>query len=301
MTKQTAHRQGIDLARFIAAFGVVVAHAEASPKDWSGHLSLGLFLILTAFLAVQSAGRAVGRAGGTYDYLSRARRLVLPWVVWSLFFILVEEVVSDEPQMFATLRTPWVIFYGGSIHLWFLPFVALAMALVGPAVRLITTPARLQLAALILIGLSAPLFWAHETLGMPEPMPQWAFALPCYVLGLLLGIGHPMGKAWMPLTAGLALTALAVWLGNAAPWTLTILIALVAFEVFWRLPLRGAWLPPLGKVAFGIYLSHPFFMLVVYKFAGPAVNPFLGACAAFLMSWAAIAIGRRIPLFARIT
>ncbi len=301
MTKQTPpqtpHRQGIDLARFIASFGVVLAHAEASPNDWVGHLSLGLFLILTGFLAVQSAARAKGR----YTYLDRARRLVLPWVVWSLFFVVISEMVSDEPLIFAAFRTPWVLLYGGSIHLWFLPFVALAMALVGPTVRLVTTPARLKVAALGLVGLSAPLFWAHSSLGLPEPLPQWAFALPCYVLGLLLGVGHPMGKAWVPLTAGLALTALAVLMGNAAPWTLTILIALAGFEAFWRLPLRGAWLPPLGKVAFGIYLSHPFFMLVVYKFAGPTVNPFLGACAAFVMSWVVIAIARRIPLFARIT
>ena len=61
MKKSAAHRPSIDLARFVAAFGVVVAHAYVSPNDWVGHLSLGLFLILTAFLAVQSAQRAGGR------------------------------------------------------------------------------------------------------------------------------------------------------------------------------------------------------------------------------------------------
>ncbi len=90
-------------------------------------------------------------------------------------------------------------------------------------------------------------------------------------------------------------------MGQGAPWTLTILFALVGFELFWRLPLRGAWLAPLGKAAFGIYLVHPFFMLVVYKLAGPDVNRLLGAVLAFLMSWAAVAVLRRWPPFARVT
>lgn len=297
MAKPTTHRQGIDLARFVAAFGVVVAHALASPRDWVGHLALAVFLVLTAFLAVQSAQRA----GGTYAFLPRAKRLILPWLVWSAFFRLLDLMISDSPDRFKPLTDPWSLLYGSYIHLWFLPFVGLAMVLVGPAVKHVTSPERLLGASLLLTGISAPLFWAHEALGLPEPMPQWAFALPCYGLGLLLGIAHPMGKAFIPLTAGVAMTVLAVVLGQGAPWTITLLLGLAGFELFWRLPLRGAWLPHLGQVSFGIYLSHPFFMLVVYKLWGPDIEPLLGAVFAFLMSWAAVALLRNIPLFARVT
>ena len=291
------HRQGIDLARFIAAFGVVVAHANASPRDWVGHASLSLFLILTAFLAVQSAQRA----GGSYAFLPRLSRLILPWLAWSAFFRLLDEVLADQPFATGLLSDPWSLLYGGSIHLWFLPFVGLAMVLVGPLVRLVTSPQRLMLASGLLVVVSAPLFWAHEAMGLPIPLPQWAFALPCYVLGLLLGVAHPMGRAWVPLMAGVAMTGVAVWLGQAAPWTFTIAASLAAFELFWRLPIRGPWLPPLGKVAFGIYLAHPFFMLVAYKFAGPDVNFLLGAVMGFGMTWAAVALLRRWSLFARVT
>lgn len=297
MTKQTAHRQGIDLARFVAAFGVVVAHALASPRDWVGHLALAVFLILTAFLAMQSAQRA----GGTYAFLPRARRLILPWLVWSAFFRLLDMAISDSPDRFQPLTDPWSLLYGSYIHLWFLPFVGLAMVLVGPVVKYVTTPERLMIGSVLLTGLSAPLFWAHEALSLPEPLPQWAFALPAYVLGLLLGVGHPMGKAWVPLLAGVAMTALAVILGQGAPWTITLLIGLAGFELFWRLPLRGAWLKHLGQVSFGIYLIHPFFMLVAYKLIGPRAESLLGAALAFLMSWGAVALLRRIPLFARVT
>jgi fucose 4-O-acetylase-like acetyltransferase len=295
--KPSPHRQGIDLARFIAAFGVVVAHALVSPRDWVGHLALALFLILTAFLAVQSAQRA----GGTYAFWPRARRLLVPWLAWSAFFRLLDLVISDRPDRFTPLTDPWSLLYGSYIHLWFLPFVGLAMALVGPAVKWVTTADRLLLACLLLLGVSAPLFWAHEALGLPEPLPQWAFALPCYALGLLLGVARPIGRANGVLLTGILLTGLAIWLGGAAPWTFTLLVGLAAFELFWRLPLRGVWLPPLGQVSFGIYLAHPFFMLVIYKFMGPDVAPLLGAVLAFVLSWAAIAVLRHIPLFARIT
>lgn len=297
MSKATPHRLGIDLARFIAAFGVVVAHAEASPRDWVGHLALALFAILTAYLAVKSAERA----GGSYAYLPRAKRLILPWVVWSLFYWVVEAVVTDGPDKFRPLVDPWSLLYGGYIHLWFLPFIGLAMVLVSPAVAFVTTPQRLAGVSALMVALSAPLFWAHEALHLPEPLPQWAFTLPCYVLGLLLAKAHGMGRPGITLAAGVALAAMAVWMGQAAPWTFTVLGGLIAFEIFWRLPVSGTWARHLGQVAFGIYLIHPFVMLVIYKVEGPNVPMLAGAVQDFLLSWAVVTLLRRIPVFARIT
>lgn len=297
MTTANPHRKGIEIARFIAAFGVVVAHAEASPTDWVGHLSLALFGILTAYLAVKSAERA----GGSYAYLPRAKRLILPWVVWSLFYWVVEAVITDGPDKFRPLVDPWSLLYGGYIHLWFLPFIGLAMVLVSPAVTFVTTPERLWGALGLLLGLSAPLFWAHQALQLPAPLAQWAFTLPCYALGLLLAKAHGLGRSSGALAAGVALSALAVWMGQAAPWTFTVLAGLVGFELFWRLPVTGKWALHLGQVAFGIYLIHPFLMLVIYKFVGPNLPFLTGAVLDFLLSWATVALLRKIPVFARIT
>ena len=296
MKAAVAHRSSIDLARFVAAFGVVVAHAYASINDWVGHLALGLFLILTAFLAVQSAQRA----GGSYAFVPRARRLILPWLVWSAFYRLVDLVFSHNPDRFVPLSDPWTLLYGSAIHLWFLPFVALAMVLVAPAVQLIRGPGALGLASVGVAVLSVPLLVPHVQGWLPVPLPQWVFALPLYALGLLLGISHPMGKAWMPALAVAAMTSFAVWYSGNMPWAWTLMGSLVAFELFWRLPIRGRILPHLGQVAFGIYLLHPFFMLVVYKFMGAGVNLFLAAVLCFAMSWAATALLRRLPLMTRV-
>ena len=69
MSNPAQLRLPVELVRFVAAFGVVVAHAQASPRDWVGHLSLGVFLILTAFLAMQS----MQRAGGRYKLVPQMR------------------------------------------------------------------------------------------------------------------------------------------------------------------------------------------------------------------------------------
>lgn len=275
----------------MAAFGVVVAHATASPRDWVGHLALALFLILTAFLAMQS----VARAGGQYGWFRRAGRLFLPWVFWSGFYRLLDLAISDDPNRFAPLRAPFSLLVGPAVHLWFLPFVMLAMILVQPVARWVTNAERLgqALGLLMLVGLS--LFWVHSALFLPEPFPQWAFALPLYAYGLLLAPAHRLGRVgW--LLGGMAALSAAMWWVDPQPWPLTALCAALLFELFWRLPLRHPILPRLGSVAFGIYLMHPFFMLFAYKAFGADVAWPIKTAVAFCLSWVATLLMQRLPL-----
>jgi peptidoglycan/LPS O-acetylase OafA/YrhL len=295
MNTPVQHRQSMDLARFIAAFGVVVAHAYALENDWVGHLSLGLFLILTAFLAVQS----MQRAGGTYPFVARAKRLVVPWLIWSLFYRLVMLKVVDGPEKYAILSDPWSLLTGSAIHLWFLPFVMLAMVMVEPAGRFVTSVPRLAVALTGLALVSAPMLWLHQFAGWPQPMPQWLIAFPVYALGLGLGLAHPLGKPLWPVLAAAVMTLWAYFISGGALWSATILTSILLFEAFWRLPLRGKWLPMLGQSAFGIYLIHPFFMLVTYKLFGADVMRMQAAVVTFLLSWAAVLLFRRVPVVAR--
>lgn len=291
MKAPSGYRPAIDLARFIAAFGVVAAHAFASERDWVGHVALGLFLILTAFLSVQS----MNRAGGRYPWIARARRLVLPWLFWSAVFRVVFFLVADGPERHALLSDPWTLLIGSSIHLWFLPFVMLAMALVEPSGRLIGDPRALAVATGALVAIGLPLFALHHFVPMPEPLPQWAFGLPVYAYGLLLAPAHALGRVgW--LLAAVAVLSVGGYLMTGEVWALMPLVAALGFEVFWRAPLSGQWMKRLGQVAFGIYLVHPFFMLVCYKFLGPDVDRMLATVATFLMSWAAAEVLRRLPV-----
>ena len=226
---------------------------------------------------------------------------MLPWVFWSLVFRLVLLMVADDPGKWQLLSEPWSLLVGSSIHLWFLPFVMLAMALIEPCGRLIRSPSALALALGGLVMLSVPLFWLHGKPGLPVPLPQWLVALPVYLLGVTLGLGHHLRRRGWPMLAAMAMGAVAFVLSDGALWSFTIVAAVLVFEAFWRLPLQGRWLPPLGQAAFGIYLVHPFFLLVVYKLLGAGVDRMLAAVLTFMMSWGAVVMLRRIPLFVRLT
>lgn len=296
MGHRAEHRQSIDLARFIAAFGVVVSHAYATTQDWVGHLSVALFLILTAFLAVQS----MERAGGQYPFVARATRLVVPWLMWSAFFRVVDLLVSDSPDRFVLLTNPWTLLIGSSIHLWYLPFIMGAMALVQPFGRWVNNPARLMGAGVGLVILSFPFFWAHHHLALPEPLPQWLIALPVYLLGLFVGVAQGLGRPVLAIAVAAGLSGVAYLVTGGAPWCFTLLAATLLFEALWRIPMRAWFLPGLGQAAFGIYLLHPFMMLVAWKLFGGDLAPMLAAILAFGMSWVAVATTRRIPLIARL-
>jgi peptidoglycan/LPS O-acetylase OafA/YrhL len=306
MSKPSGYRPAIELARFLACFGIVAAHAFALEDDWVGHLALALFLLLTAFLAMQSAQRA----GGKYPFIARAKRLVLPWLAWSFFYRLVDLRINDDPSKYNLLNDPWTLLIGTSVHLWFLPFVMLAMVLVEPVSRVVTTPKSLAVALALMVAGSGLAFWLEAYYAPVVPLVQWLFSLPLYILGLLIAIAHPMGRAIWPGFAVAAMTFMVFAVttavtGVAVAWWWVIPLSWMIFEGFWRLPVRGAFLQKLlselGKTAFGIYLLHPFFMLVTYKLYGAGVDRLFATMLTFTMSWVAVLLMRRIPIFARIT
>lgn len=296
MLPSASHRQSIDLARFGAAFGVVVAHALVQENDWSGHLALGLFLILTAFLAMQS----FYRAGGKYDIVARSQKLVVPWLFWSAAFRVIDWKVSDAPGPFQLLSDPWSLLVGSTVHLWFLPFIMLAMALVAPVGSWTTSPVRLRAALLALVVVSVPMLWAHKNLALPVPIAQWLFALPVYILGLLVGVAHAKHQIVWPICAAAVLSAVLLIVSGGKAWSGTPIFAVLLFEAFWRLPLRARFLPAIGQASFGIYLVHPFFMLLNYKMFGVDVNLIFAAVSTFVLSWMAVMVLRMFPLTRRV-
>ena len=290
MTTPLDHRSSLDIARIGAAFGVVVSHVQASERDWVGHLSLALFLILTAVLAAQSYLRK-----GSYSVRSRFWRLMLPWLVWCGFYWLVELDVSDRTDIFVWPQNPWTLFSGPSIHLWFLPFVMVAAFMVQPLGRFVTSPRRLLLALGGLVALSVPAFWLHLNPAIPMPVEQWLFGVPLYVCGLLLGFAFAMDRVAWVVGAMVLATIPTVILSGGLPWSYQGLVGLILFLALWKLQVPGRIAAPLGREAFGIYLMHPFFLLVIYKFLGNQMGEASEILLAFGASWLASLILRQIP------
>ncbi len=294
---KVGYRRSVDLARFVAAFGIVWDHARAPYAD-IGYTALALFLVLTSFLAVGSFERSDGQR----FWLARAERIALPWLFWCVFFRVVFEVVSDEP--FELLSDPWTLLIGPSIHLWFLPFVMIFLVTIPWVSRFIDRPARMYLAAILLVVVSIPLGLLHAKLapqawfinpaGFPQPLPQWFFALPLFWFGAILATGKRMGLIWPVIVAAAVIGAV---LYERSPEFASVQMILVAviFEVVWRVNIKGAWPTWLAGFAFGIYLLHPATMLVAFKLFSETVDRSFAAVFAFALAWVLTAALQRVP------
>jgi peptidoglycan/LPS O-acetylase OafA/YrhL len=299
---KAGYRRSVDLARFIAACGIVWDHARAPYAD-IGYTALALFLVLTSYLAMGSFERSDGKD----FWLARAKRISLPWLVWCLFYRVVYEVVNKEPH--GLLDEPWSLLIGPFIHLWFLPFVMIFLVLIPWISRYIDRVERLYIASVLLAVVSIPMGllhaqldptgWFIDTAGFPLPIPQWLFSLKLFLFGAILAAGKRLGVVW-PVIASAALISSVLW--YCAPQFASVQMILVAvlFELIWRIEIKVSWPTWLAGFAFGIYLLHPACMLVAFKLFGPDVNRSFAAIFTILLAWALTAILQRIPLLNRV-
>ena len=291
------YNRALDLARFVAAFGIVWDHARAPYAD-VGYTALALFVILASFLGMGS----YERSGGPGFWAARAKRIAVPWLFWCVVYRIVHETVSDEP--FALLAEPFTLLIGPSIHLWFLPFDMMALLAIPYLSRWLRTPLDLARACSILVVVALPLGWLHAEAGIagwfislqqaPQPLPQWFFSLPLFWFGALLAVGKRMGLVWPVLLAAALTSAMLFW---RAPEFASVQMVLVAvlFEAVWRVQINGRWPTWLAGFAFGIYLLHPAAMLVVFKLFGAEVDRSFAALFAFALAWALTALLQRLP------
>lgn len=300
-TIKSGYRRSVDLARFVACFGIVWDHARAPYAD-VGYTALALFLVLTSFLAIGSFERSDGSA----FWFARARRIALPWLVWCAFYRVVYEVVSDEP--FAVLSDPWTLLIGPFIHLWFLPFVMIFLVMIPSISRIIDRPERMYVAAVLLATVSIPLGlmhakvdpmgWFFGTETFPQPLPQWFFSLPLFWFGAILAVGKRMGLVW-PVMAAAALVSAVLYFRVPVFSSVQMILTAVIFELIWRINIKGTWPTWLAGYAFGIYLLHPACMLVAFKLWGGDVNRACAALFTFALAWAVTAALTRIPVLNR--
>jgi peptidoglycan/LPS O-acetylase OafA/YrhL len=296
------YRRAIDLLRFLAALGIVLDHTLA----WSfvGYPALGLFLILTSYFGIGSYRRSVEKGEGAGSFwISRAKRILIPWLFWCAVYRITYEVISDQP--FHILSDPFTLLIGPSIHLWFLPFAAVALIVIPTIARDVVSRQNLIWASVLLVPFSIALGLIHAKSGIegwqiagspiPQPVPQWAYSLPIYIWGALAAVAHRLGLPQITLAAAAVSSAILL----ALDWdiaSIQLLLCAVVFEICYRLPWKGEWMTKLAAYAFGIYLMHPFFLLVAYKLFGADVDKTLSFAVAFFGSWAGTWVFKRLPV-----
>lgn len=287
------YHPAIELGRLGAAFGIVLAHAAPDELGIIGQVSLSFFVVLTGFLA----GKSYLRAKGDYRWSRRAARLIVPLAVgWVLFFAVAWRV-DDDHDPFAWLTSGWSLLSGPAYHLWFLPFLMAASALVRPIGSFVTSDRRLAIALILLVAASYPTFLIHYDELVPRPLAQWAVVMPMFVWGLLWAFAVDRRRSvWVTLAmAGMTLGAVLATRGQEM-WAWALPLSEVLVLILWRLPARRqnwAWM---GAMAFGIYLIHPLALLIGYKLFGAQIDPVALGLFGCLASFTAVAMTQRLSL-----
>ena len=161
----------LDATRIFATLGVIWFHAiECESLHASGVLgrySVSFYTLAAILFLVLSSFRRQ-RSFSAYA-VDRLRRLGLPFLGWSVISFLTLYILNnlgyhiDMPQF-----SPDLLLDGGTIHLWFLPFLFVASLLVYPLAR-----------------------WMHE-----KPKRQYTLAIASVIMALALDLNL---LNWVPL------------------------------------------------------------------------------------------------------
>lgn len=245
----------VDLLRFIGSGGIVWFHTGA-PGARFALTALPMFVALAVYFNLRGGSAVPGRK----LVVRRARRLLVPWVAWSAIYGILKiaeamaagKPVSSEFEMY-------MLFTGPRIHLWFLPFVFVAV-LAGRAVldRLPVGPVGF---AILLIGMiigSAAALLACEAASPGPPLVQWLTSLPAVLLGLAMVRAEGDGnRIRLLLSASVSVFTPLIWFGVHAGTISGLLASLLVCGMLAVAIPTSPFLLFLSSLSFGIYLVHP--------------------------------------------
>lgn len=162
---RTRH-EALDSARLLATLGVIWTHVTEVQGQSYGSSALGRFgtsyyILLALFFSVRS------RIARPFEPMSlviktRLRRLMLPYLLWSLVYgaLYIRYGLSIQSP-FEEIALWWGPLAGTARHLWFLPFAAFAgifASLVTPRIMAMTVP---SLCTLFVVG-SLSWYWLFD-------------------------------------------------------------------------------------------------------------------------------------------
>jgi len=253
-----------ELVRCLSSVGVVIGHCD---PDLIALALAGVagFLTISVSFALDATSRSTLR--------TRALRATKLWVIWSAVYALV--VLARDAGNGRTLGEGfewWMIATGPSIHLWYLPALAVTLlvltALLPPEGGAARYPRRLALFAAILAAAAlASRLW--QPWPLPKPFGQAAVAafVACVAvaaqpLARRLG-GSALIYGWGAIALGFAVQLLDI--------DIFVSLALVAMGTAplcaVAQPTPGRLLSALAGLTGGIYLCHMMFIAGL-RFAG---------------------------------
>jgi len=281
--------------RLFAAASIVWFHvAHSGPVASVAAVGVGIFIYFSFM--------HLGRENGFRVFLNRAgKQLLLPWAAWWLFYAATRFWVARgvPPEINAAAPIGTLLAFP-AVHLWYLPFVFLAsLGVVAVRETLTPWPAQIKVVIALVAGLAlVPLFGSTDQL--PTTLQMIVYATPAIGLGLVYSYcmrleSSSQRRGWFIAIAALvAVACVPLWSAGiyivATGYTVaSLLMILCTFS----LP-RNRLLMRLSSLTLGIYLVHPFAILVLWKIVGPFRPRWLFALAAFALSALIVAGMRRV-------
>jgi peptidoglycan/LPS O-acetylase OafA/YrhL len=262
-----------DGLKVIAAFGIVWFHTPHAIGREIGYAGLVIFLLIS-FIILNTRPQS----NTTYlKYLQqRGKRLLLPWVFWSIFYGLIAMRQSYSFHEFSLSG----ILTGTTIHLWYLPFAFLASFSVFTILKLTE---KISTRLLVIIGTIVLILWLivypiFETMFTSSPWRQWNYGAASIPLGITLGQAlklPPKQRYEIMLTIAIMMVILSVYLaqmnqfGTGVSYMIGTIFVIIALSV--TIP-SSAFVTKLSALTFGIYLLHPLVFMICYKLYGGNIS-----------------------------
>ena len=309
---------GIELMRGMAAFAVIFIHSglvvhdrctllAAQVRDW-GRFAVPFFLI-TAFFFALATPRPSWREGSVRN----ARRLLVPFVCWSLFYFLLRTALflirHQREEIMATLAHPvaLVLSGGASVALYFIPVLITGLILCRFLGGWLRWAPAWQATIFLLVAIALQRL-AQSHLDPVSILAYAARCLPLIAAAALLGRGSKSlpnrGFDWI-LAAGILELAAILIAARVASFP-EVFAGSAAWMLAWGLSAylpMSRWIACLGEYSFGIYLVHQAVLEMIqtaFDHGFPAVHAPLGlpamlaiTLAAFLVSMGVVALAAR--------
>jgi surface polysaccharide O-acyltransferase-like enzyme len=277
--EQPPRRVAFDLGRLLAAYAIVWLHTPRS-ETLAGTTSLArfavpFFVFAAVFFVFDSLRRHPERTFAHY-FKSRLLRIYVPFLAWSGIYLLFKGAKSlllpEQPNEYPGIELLWI---GSFYHLWFMPFILVA-SLAAFLVAKMVLPWRRSGPIVAMLSFVAAVLLALAPLPMTpsEASREYTFlifnAIPAVLMGISLAIlSVPLGKLFEHHRAvlfGLLLflgTSVAIFCLGRGRLLETfaglgfMLVSLAPFQTTW-----AARFAKLGRLAYGIFLSHLLFIKV---------------------------------------
>jgi len=256
--KKTDTYLGIELARIYSAIMIVWFHGGGSYPSFS--LSgLVIFLLLVPFMTFNS----LKRRSKNNVIKSRIKRLLFPWFFWSLIFICLKVsssfLVGDS---FFSRLFPYMLFTGGSIHLWFLMFSFCVVLIC----VIISSFGMGEISFSIILALLFPVLYfcllAHDSGKYSTPFSQILFSIPSFFIAFVLyWLYESICIFWFLIVTLVFILFLVVWSYFIQSTMLeAYIIGSIVFILSILYKRKASELLVLcGGAMYGVYILHPAF------------------------------------------